>query len=103
MQNNSYDLGILSLPNTPDNPAYVLENSEPQIAIEGINITDVGTAFFEEVRESYKQDKTCHILTSLLKKYCKDAALANSLDDIWKTASYNGRFHSSDGILYNSS
>ncbi|MBW0571478.1 hypothetical protein O181_111193 [Austropuccinia psidii MF-1] len=33
---------------TPDHPAYVPENSEPQIQIEGIDITDVGTGFFEE-------------------------------------------------------
>ncbi|MBW0584605.1 hypothetical protein O181_124320 [Austropuccinia psidii MF-1] len=36
--------------------------------IEGINITDIGTEFFEEVRESYKKDKNFHILTSLLDK-----------------------------------
>ncbi|MBW0522396.1 hypothetical protein O181_062111 [Austropuccinia psidii MF-1] len=33
-------------PNTPDNLAYVPENVEPQITIEGINITDVGQEFF---------------------------------------------------------
>ncbi|MBW0591671.1 hypothetical protein O181_131386 [Austropuccinia psidii MF-1] len=49
---------------TPDNPAYVTVEAEPHIPIEGINITDIGTEFFEEVRESYKQDKNCHILTS---------------------------------------
>ncbi|MBW0514413.1 hypothetical protein O181_054128 [Austropuccinia psidii MF-1] len=32
--------------NTPDNPTYVPENVEPQITIEGINITDVGQEFF---------------------------------------------------------
>ncbi|MBW0580395.1 hypothetical protein O181_120110 [Austropuccinia psidii MF-1] len=31
------------LANTPDNPAYVLLEAEPQIPIEGINITDIGT------------------------------------------------------------
>ncbi|MBW0523537.1 hypothetical protein O181_063252 [Austropuccinia psidii MF-1] len=60
------------LANTPDNPAYVPFKAEPQIPIEGINITDIGTEFFEEVRESYKQDNKCHILTSLLYKDCKD-------------------------------
>ncbi|MBW0531832.1 hypothetical protein O181_071547 [Austropuccinia psidii MF-1] len=88
------------LPNTSDNPAYVPTGAEPQIPSEGINITDVGTEFFEEVRESYKLDKNCHILTSLLDKDCKDAALDSSLDDIWKTSYDNGRFHLFDGILY---
>ncbi|MBW0530603.1 hypothetical protein O181_070318 [Austropuccinia psidii MF-1] len=83
---NSDGLSRWALPNTPDNPSYVPANVEPQIPIEGINITDVGTGFFEEVRESYKQDKNGHIITSLLDKNCKDAAFANSLDDIWKNA-----------------
>ncbi|MBW0551020.1 hypothetical protein O181_090735 [Austropuccinia psidii MF-1] len=100
---NSDGLSRWALPNTPDNPAYVPTSAEPQIPIEGINIMDVGTEFFEEVRESYKQDKNCHILTALLDKYCKDVALANSLDDIWKTSYDNGRFHLFDGILYHRS
>ncbi|MBW0550155.1 hypothetical protein O181_089870 [Austropuccinia psidii MF-1] len=40
------------LANTPDNPAYVPLEAEPQIPVEGINITDIGTEFFEEVGES---------------------------------------------------
>ncbi|MBW0549598.1 hypothetical protein O181_089313 [Austropuccinia psidii MF-1] len=100
---NADGLSRWALPNTPDNPSYVPTGAEPQIPIEGINITDVGTEFFEEVRESYKLDKNCHILTSLLEKDCKDAALANSLDYIWKTYYDNGRFHSFDGILYHRS
>ncbi|MBW0567784.1 hypothetical protein O181_107499, partial [Austropuccinia psidii MF-1] len=92
-----------ALPKTLDNPAYVAPGSEPQISIEGITITDVGTEFFGEVAESYKLDKNCHILTSLLEKDFKDAALANSLDDIWKAYYENGRFHLFDGILYHRS
>ncbi|MBW0525701.1 hypothetical protein O181_065416 [Austropuccinia psidii MF-1] len=41
-----------ALANTPDNPPYVPLEEEPQIPIEGITITDIGTEFFEEVRES---------------------------------------------------
>ncbi|MBW0468777.1 hypothetical protein O181_008492 [Austropuccinia psidii MF-1] len=70
----------LDLANTPDNPAYFPLEEEPQIPIEGIDITDIGNEFFEEVRKSYKQDKNFHILTSLLDKYCKHTALASSLD-----------------------
>ncbi|MBW0548275.1 hypothetical protein O181_087990 [Austropuccinia psidii MF-1] len=50
INNSSYGLSIWAFPNSPDTPAYVPENSEPQIPIEGINITDVGTAFFEKIR-----------------------------------------------------
>ncbi|MBW0516456.1 hypothetical protein O181_056171 [Austropuccinia psidii MF-1] len=91
---------IWALPNTPENSAYVPTGVEPQIPIEGINITDVGTEFFEEVKDIYKPDKNCHILTSLLDKNCKDAALANSLGYIWKEPYANGRFHLFNGILY---
>ncbi|MBW0570522.1 hypothetical protein O181_110237, partial [Austropuccinia psidii MF-1] len=38
--------------NTPDNTAYAPTGAEPQIPIEQINITDVGTEFFEEVKDS---------------------------------------------------
>ncbi|MBW0511045.1 hypothetical protein O181_050760 [Austropuccinia psidii MF-1] len=65
---NSDGLFRWKLANTPDNLAYVPLEAEPQIPIKGINITDIGTEFFAEVRESHKQDKNCHILTSLLDK-----------------------------------
>ncbi|MBW0522356.1 hypothetical protein O181_062071 [Austropuccinia psidii MF-1] len=100
---NADGLSRWALPNTPDNSAYVPTSAEPQISIEGINITDVGTEFFVEDRESYKQDKNCHILTALLDKNCKDASLANSLDDICKASYDNGRFHFFHGILYHRS
>ncbi|MBW0565507.1 hypothetical protein O181_105222 [Austropuccinia psidii MF-1] len=63
---NADGLSTWELANNPYNPTYVPLEAEPQIPIEGINITDVGTEFFEEVRESYMQDKSFHILTSLL-------------------------------------
>ncbi|MBW0548399.1 hypothetical protein O181_088114 [Austropuccinia psidii MF-1] len=87
---NADGLSRWALPNKPDNTAYVPISAEPQVPIEGINITDLGTEFFEEVRESYKQDKNCHILTALHDNDCKYAALANSLDDIWKASYDNG-------------
>ncbi|MBW0554060.1 hypothetical protein O181_093775 [Austropuccinia psidii MF-1] len=100
---NADGLGIWELPNTPDNPAYVPTGAEPQRLIEGINITDAGTEFLEEVREIYKLDKNYLIITSLLDKDCKDAALANPLDDIWRKSYDNRRFHLFDGILYHRS
>ncbi|MBW0549766.1 hypothetical protein O181_089481 [Austropuccinia psidii MF-1] len=100
---NTDSLSRWALPNTPDNPAHVPTGSEPQILIEGIHITDVGTEFFEEVRDSYKLDKNCHIFTSLLDKDCKDAAFYNSLDDIWKKSYENRIFHLFYGILYHRS
>ncbi|MBW0543754.1 hypothetical protein O181_083469 [Austropuccinia psidii MF-1] len=86
--------------NTPDNPAYVPLESEPHIPIEGINITDIGTEFYEEVTKSYKQDKNCHILTSSLDKECKDTYLVNALGEVWKNSYSEGRFHLFDGIIY---
>ncbi|MBW0462030.1 hypothetical protein O181_001745 [Austropuccinia psidii MF-1] len=46
---NAFGLGRWELPNTLDSPVYVTTSTEPQIPIEGINITDVGTKFLEEV------------------------------------------------------
>ncbi|MBW0552435.1 hypothetical protein O181_092150 [Austropuccinia psidii MF-1] len=97
---NADGLRKWALANTPDNPAYVPLEAEPQNPIEGINITYIGTEFFEEFRESYKQDKNCRILTSLLGKDHKDTSLVNELDEVWKNSYYEGRFHLFDGIIY---
>ncbi|MBW0589721.1 hypothetical protein O181_129436 [Austropuccinia psidii MF-1] len=86
LHKNSDGLSRWALANTPDNTAYVPLEAEPQIPIEGINITDIWTEFFEEVRESYKQDKSFHSLNCLLDKYCKDTSLVNALDEVWKNS-----------------
>ncbi|MBW0544616.1 hypothetical protein O181_084331 [Austropuccinia psidii MF-1] len=83
-----------------NNPAYVPLEAEPQIPIEVINITDIGTEFVEEVREYFKQDKNCHTLTAVLDKDCKDTFLVNALDEVWKNSYYEGSFHLFDGIIY---
>ncbi|MBW0524790.1 hypothetical protein O181_064505 [Austropuccinia psidii MF-1] len=80
------------LANTPDNPAYVPLEEEPQIPIEGINIADIGTLFLEEVRESYKQDKNCHISTSLVDRDLKNTSLVNSLDEVLNNSYSEGKF-----------
>ncbi|MBW0569791.1 hypothetical protein O181_109506 [Austropuccinia psidii MF-1] len=49
---NADEISRWALANIRDNPAYVPLEDEPQIPIEGINITDIGNEFFEEVRES---------------------------------------------------
>ncbi|MBW0531327.1 hypothetical protein O181_071042 [Austropuccinia psidii MF-1] len=97
---NSDGLRRWALAKTPDNPAYVPLEAETQIPIEVINITDIGTELFEEVRESYKQDKNCHMLTSFLDKDCKDTSSVNAWDEVWKNPYSEGRFHLFDGIFY---
>ncbi|MBW0493329.1 hypothetical protein O181_033044 [Austropuccinia psidii MF-1] len=47
---NADGLRKWALENTPDNPAHVPLGAEPQITIEGLNITDIGTELFGEVR-----------------------------------------------------
>ncbi|MBW0517804.1 hypothetical protein O181_057519 [Austropuccinia psidii MF-1] len=83
--------------NTPENPAWV-----PQVEnhIKGICVTDIGTELFKQVKESYKMDKNCHILFQLLMKDLKDPSLSTKLDEIWKKAYDEGRFHLLDGIFY---
>ncbi|MBW0474152.1 hypothetical protein O181_013867 [Austropuccinia psidii MF-1] len=63
---NADEPGRWALANTPDNPAYVPLEAEPQIPMEGIGITDIGTECLEEIIKLYKQDNNCLILNSLL-------------------------------------
>ncbi|MBW0504208.1 hypothetical protein O181_043923 [Austropuccinia psidii MF-1] len=79
---NADGLSIWPLPNNIDNPSYVPKESSPNIPIEGIIFTDLNTTFFEEVRNSYTQDKNCSILCQLLTKDCKDNSLIHSLDEM---------------------
>ncbi|MBW0501934.1 hypothetical protein O181_041649 [Austropuccinia psidii MF-1] len=72
-----------ALANTPENPEWVPQEENH---IEGICVTDIGTEFFNKVKESYKMDKYCHILFQLLIKDCKDPSLSSKLDEIWKKA-----------------
>ncbi|MBW0479095.1 hypothetical protein O181_018810 [Austropuccinia psidii MF-1] len=68
------------LPKNMDNPADVPEEACPQIPIEGISVTDLNTTFFEEVRNSYTEDRNCSILYQLLTKDFKDHSLIHALD-----------------------
>ncbi|MBW0482844.1 hypothetical protein O181_022559 [Austropuccinia psidii MF-1] len=52
-----------ALANAPYNPAYVPLEEKPHIPIEELNIPDLGTEIFEEVRESYQKEKKLYILT----------------------------------------
>ncbi|MBW0557208.1 hypothetical protein O181_096923 [Austropuccinia psidii MF-1] len=72
---------------------------EPHIAIEGINITHIGTEFFEEVGESYKQHKNLHILTVFLDKDCKDTDLINSLDEVTALPSSGDRNYNTCSVI----
>ncbi|MBW0546298.1 hypothetical protein O181_086013 [Austropuccinia psidii MF-1] len=97
---NADGLSRWPLPNNIDNPASVPEEASQQIPIEGISFTDLNTTFFEEVRNSYTQDKNFSILCPLLNKYCKDNSLLHALDEVWKK-SYDERiFHLLDGMIY---
>ncbi|MBW0567269.1 hypothetical protein O181_106984 [Austropuccinia psidii MF-1] len=97
---NADGLSRWQLPNNIDNPACVPEEASPQILIEGISVTDLNTPFFEEVRNSYTQDKNCTILCQLLTHDCKDNSLIHALDEIWRKSYHEGRFHLLDGIIY---
>ncbi|MBW0482692.1 hypothetical protein O181_022407 [Austropuccinia psidii MF-1] len=97
---NAYGLSRLPLPKNIHNPAYVPEEDFPQIPIERISVTDLKTTFFEEVRNSYTQDKNCSILCQLLTKECKENSLIHSLDEMWKKKYDEGSFQLLDGIIY---
>ncbi|MBW0516349.1 hypothetical protein O181_056064 [Austropuccinia psidii MF-1] len=97
---NADGLRIWSFPNNTDYPAYVPEEASPQTPIEGICVTDLNTTFFEQVINSYTQDKNGSLLCQLLNKDCKDNTLIHSLDEVWKKSYDEGRFHLLHGITY---
>ncbi|MBW0560600.1 hypothetical protein O181_100315 [Austropuccinia psidii MF-1] len=94
---NSDCLSRWALANTPENPEWVPQEEHH---IEGICVKDIGTEFFNQVKESYKMDKNFHISCKLLMKYYKDPSLSSKLDETWKKAYDEERFHLLDGILY---
>ncbi|MBW0525234.1 hypothetical protein O181_064949 [Austropuccinia psidii MF-1] len=80
---NADGLSIWALENTPKDPAWVPQEEHH---IEAICVTDICTESFNQVKESYKMDKNCHILCQLLIKDCKDPSLSSKLDETWKKA-----------------
>ncbi|MBW0541442.1 hypothetical protein O181_081157 [Austropuccinia psidii MF-1] len=94
---NADYLSRWALANTPENPAWVPQEGHH---IEGICVTDIGTESFNQGKESYKTDRNCHILFQLLMEYCKYPSLSSKLDEMWKKAYDEGRFHLPDGIPY---
>ncbi|MBW0497252.1 hypothetical protein O181_036967 [Austropuccinia psidii MF-1] len=94
---NADGLSRWALENTPENPAWVPQEEHH---IEGICVTDIGTEFFNKAKESYKMDENCHLLCQLLMKDCKNPSLSSKLDEIWKKAYDEGRFHLLDAKLY---
>ncbi|MBW0519362.1 hypothetical protein O181_059077 [Austropuccinia psidii MF-1] len=73
-----------ALPNDIENHIYVPEEASPQIPIEGISVTDLNTTSFEEVRNSYTQDKSFSIICQLLNKNSKYNSFLHALNEIWK-------------------
>ncbi|MBW0533520.1 hypothetical protein O181_073235 [Austropuccinia psidii MF-1] len=68
---NADGLSRWVLPNTPDNPAYVPTGAEPQIPIEGINITDVGTESLKKLARAISWIKIVIFLILYLTKITK--------------------------------
>ncbi|MBW0492175.1 hypothetical protein O181_031890 [Austropuccinia psidii MF-1] len=86
-----------AIENTPENPAWVPQEEHH---IEGICVTDSGTEFFNQAKQSYNMDRNCHILFRILMKDFKDPSLSSKLDEAWNKAYDEERFHLLDGILY---
>ncbi|MBW0505987.1 hypothetical protein O181_045702 [Austropuccinia psidii MF-1] len=59
IHNNADGPSRWPLANTPENPEWV---PQEQHHIQGICVTDIGGEFFNQVKESYKMDRNCHIL-----------------------------------------
>ncbi|MBW0559808.1 hypothetical protein O181_099523, partial [Austropuccinia psidii MF-1] len=100
IQKNEEGLRRFPLPDNIYNTAYVPEEASPQIPIGGISVTELNTTSFEEVRNSYTQDKNCSILCQLLTRDFKGNSLIHALDNILRKAYDEGIFHFLDGIIY---
>ncbi|MBW0509856.1 hypothetical protein O181_049571 [Austropuccinia psidii MF-1] len=94
---NADGLSRQALAYEPETPAWVPQEEHH---IEGIFDTDIGTELVNQVEESYKMDKSCHILFQILMRDCKDPSLSSKLNEVWKKAYDEGRLHLFDGILY---
>ncbi|MBW0492198.1 hypothetical protein O181_031913 [Austropuccinia psidii MF-1] len=94
---NEDGLSRWALANTPEIPAWVPQGEHH---LEGICVTEIGTEFFHQAKESYKMDRNCHILCQILMKDFKDSSLSSKPDEILRKAYDEGRFHLLDGILY---
>ncbi|MBW0460753.1 hypothetical protein O181_000468 [Austropuccinia psidii MF-1] len=97
---NADGLSRFPLPKKIYSPDHLPEEAFPQRPIEGIIVTDLNTTFFEEVRNSYTQDKNCSILCQFLTKDSKCNSLIHALDEIWKKSYEKVKFHLLDGIIY---
>ncbi|MBW0552779.1 hypothetical protein O181_092494 [Austropuccinia psidii MF-1] len=97
IRKNKYGLRRWALANAPENPAWVPQEEHH---IECICVTDISTEFFNKAKESYKMNNNCHILCQIPIKFCKYPSRSSKLDEIWKKAYDEGRFHLLDGILY---
>ncbi|MBW0482678.1 hypothetical protein O181_022393 [Austropuccinia psidii MF-1] len=97
IHNSADGLRRWSLANTPEKPEWVPKEEHH---IEGICVTDIGTEFFSQVKESYKIYKNSHNLFQIIMKYFKYTSLSSKIDEVWKEAYDEGRFHLLDRILY---
>ncbi|MBW0515707.1 hypothetical protein O181_055422 [Austropuccinia psidii MF-1] len=97
---NADGLSRWPLTSNIDNPAYVPEETSPQIPIEGISVTNLNTTFFEELKNSNTQVNHCRILCQFLTKDFKDNSLIHASDEIWKKSYDEESLHLMDGIIY---
>ncbi|MBW0524481.1 hypothetical protein O181_064196 [Austropuccinia psidii MF-1] len=96
---NADGISRWDLANTPENPGWVPQKEHH---VEGIFVTDIGTGFSNQAKEIYKMDNNNHILCQLLMKGCKYLSLPSKLDEAWRKAHDEGRFHLLHVILYHS-
>ncbi|MBW0498079.1 hypothetical protein O181_037794 [Austropuccinia psidii MF-1] len=68
--------------NTPENPAWVQQEENNR----GICVTDIGTEFFNQVKDSYRMEKNCHILSQISMKDCKESSSSSKPDEVGKNS-----------------
>ncbi|MBW0502264.1 hypothetical protein O181_041979 [Austropuccinia psidii MF-1] len=78
---NADGLSRWALADTPENPEWVPQEEHH---IEGICVIDIGTEFFNQVKQRYKMEINCHIIFQILMKDFKDPLISSIPDEIWK-------------------
>ena len=100
---NADGLSRWPLDNNSDNPAWDAEEIPREVPIMAISITDLKNEFWDQVSESYKENKNTLILYEALSIDFKSHGLLDNLEAPWKKSFDEGRFILLDDLLYHKS
>ena len=99
LHRNADGLSRWSLPNTKDNPACDLEETN-NCPINGISCTDLSEEFFDLIRKGYNEEPDALTIINLMMEQKENSPLIESLSLPWKKSFQEGKFILWEGLLY---